>query len=198
MSKLIDIFKRIGEGLQHAHAAEYMTITQKGRQLDNASVYVKPVSVQTVVFDNETKDNRRRVGLFMGSELPAGIMTYAIDTCVSLKHELTVITFQTENTARALLKSYEQALKAANIDLKLVALTGDPISRLTRYLKSHPEIAFLACKDTGYLGHRTMNGPKDKSLLPVPVVVVVTKEGEAAKQLDQETRVSRNSEVKSA
>jgi hypothetical protein len=125
-------------------------------------------------------------------------MNYAIETCSNLKHELTVVTFQTENTARALLASYEQALQLANIDLKLVALTGDPISRLTRYLKSHPEIAFLACKDTGYLGHRYVNGQKDKNLLPVPVVVVVTKEGEAAQQLEKETQISENSNTKTA
>jgi hypothetical protein len=198
MSKLKNILKRIGDGLENAHAGENLGATQKGRQLNNAPVCVKPVNVQAITNNDGNTDNRRRVGLFMGSELPAGLMNYAIETCSNLKHELTVVTFQTENTARALLASYEQALQLANIDLKLVALTGDPISRLTRYLKSHPEIAFLACKDTGYLGHRYVNGQKDKNLLPVPVVVVVTKEGEAAQQLEKETQISENSNTKTA
>jgi hypothetical protein len=198
MSKLKNILKRIGDGLENAHAGENLGATQKGRQLNNSPVCVKPVNVQAITNNEGNTDNRRRVGLFMGSELPAGLMNYAIDTCANLKHELTVVTFQTENTARALLASYEKALQLANIDLKLVALTGDPISRLTRYLKSHPEIAFLACKDTGYLGHRYVNGQKDKNLLPVPVVVVVTKEGEAAQQLEKETQISENSNTKTA
>jgi len=198
MSKLKDILKRIGNGLEHAYAGENLSMTKKGRQLNNAPLYVTPVNVKAITNNDDNKDKRRRVGLFMGSELPAGLMNYAIETCASLNHELTVITFQTENTAHAILKSYEKVLQEANIDLKLVALTGDPIKRLTRYLKTHPEIAFLACKDTGYLGHRYINGPKDKNLLPVPVVVVMTKEGEAAKQLEKDIQVSENSEIKTA
>ena len=188
MSKLKNILKQMLDGFEHANAAEYLTMSQKSAQLSKstAQVYATPVTVETITHDAGS-NSRRRVGLFLGNQLPSEVMEYVIQTCISLKHELTVITFQTEKTARALLNGYEKALRDAGIDMKLVALNGDPISRLSRYLKSHPEIAFLACKDAGYLGHRYISGTRDTSLLPVPVVVVVTKEGEAASQLDKET-----------
>ena len=195
MSKLKDILKHMMNGFEHSTAGEYMTMRQKAAHLDNAPVYAKPVNVKTTVYEANSGSKRRRIALFLGSELPAEVMEYVIQTCTNLKHELTVITFQTENTARALLKGYEPALAEANIDFKLAPLTGDPIARLNRYLKSHPEIAFLACKDNGYLAHSYINGPKDKNLLPVPVVVVVTKQGEAAKQLDSNNQEAKNSKI---
>jgi hypothetical protein len=198
MSKLKNILKQMLNGFEHANAGEFMTMRQKAVHLNNAPVYAKPVSVEAITSDASEGGNRRRVGLFMGSELPEEVMNYTIQTCANLKHDLTVITFQTENTARALLKNYEQALLEAGISMKLKALTGDPISRLARYLKGHPEIAFLACKDTGYLAHRYINGPKDKNLLPVPVVVVVTKQGEAAQQFEEETKQGEKSDIKTA
>jgi hypothetical protein len=198
MSKLKDILKQMLNGFEHANAGENLTMRQKAAHLNNAPVYAKPVNVKPIGFDKSRDSGRRRVALFMGSELPSEVMDYTIQTCANLKHDLTVITFQTENTARALLKNYEQALLDAGINMKLKALTGDPITRLARYLKGHPEIAFLACKDTGYLANRYINGPKDKNLLPVPVVVVVTKQGEAAQQLEKETQSGSNSEIKTA
>jgi hypothetical protein len=198
MSKLKNILKQMLNGFEHANAGENLTMRQKAAHLNNAPVYAKPVNVEAMTFDADAKSGRRRVALFMGSELPGEVMDYVIQTCANLKHDLTVITFQTENTARALLRNYEQALLDQGISMKLKALTGDPISRLSRYLKSHPEIAFLACKDTGYLAHRYINGPKDKNLLPVPVVVVVTKQGEAAQQLEKETKQGDKSDIKIA
>ena len=53
---------------------------------------------------------------------------------------------------------------------------------LDRWLRSHPEIAFLACKDSGYLGSSYLNGRQSKNELPVPVVIVTTK-GEGAQAL---------------
>jgi len=187
MSTLKNILQQMMNGFEHANAGEYMSLRQKAAHLNNAPANATPVT-KTTSFDANVGSKRRRVALFIGSELPGVIMDYVIQTCVNLKHELTVITFQTENTTRALLKCYEPALTDAGIDMDLVALTGDPIARLNRYLKSHPEIAFLACKDTGYLAHRYMDGPKDKNLLPVPVVVIETKQGEATKQHPMETQ----------
>ena len=198
MSKLKNILKQMLNGFEHANAGENLTMRQKAAHLNNAPVYAKQVDVESITFEPSSGSNRRRVALFMGSELPGEVMDYVIQTCANLKHDLTVITFQTENTARALLKNYEQALLDAGISMKLKALTGDPISRLSRYLKGHPEIAFLACKDTGYLAHRYVNGPKDKNLLPIPVVVVVTKRGEAEQQLEKETQQSGQNETKTA
>lgn len=198
MSILKDILKRMGKGFEHAYSGENMSLKQKEKYLNNSSVYAKPVNVEAITFEASNGSNRRHVALFLGSELPAALMDYVIQTCTTLKHELTVITFQTEKTARNLLKLYEKNMQDAGIELTLVALTGDPISRLTRYLKGHPEIAFLACKDTGYIGHRYINGPKDKNLLPIPVVVVESKDGKEAKQLETNTNVVGNSETKIA
>ena len=56
------------------------------------------------------------------------------------------------------------------------SLTGDPLTGLRRYLRSHPEVAFLACKDAGYLGRSYLYGSQNqkKNYLPVPVVVITT------------------------
>ena len=70
-----------------------------------------------------------------------------------------------------------QALEAAGVDMQLESLTGDePVAGLRRYLRSHPEVAFLACKDAGYLGRSYLHGSQSqkKNTLPVPVVVITT------------------------
>jgi len=197
MSTLKHILQQMMNGFEHANAGEYMSMRQKAAHLNNAPVNAASESLQSTSLD-ATSAKRRRVALFLGSELPGEVMDYVMQTCQNLKYELSVITFQTENTANNLLKSYQSALADAGIDMKLVALTGDPIARLSRYLKSHPEIEFLACKDTGYLGHSYINGPKDKNLLPIPVVVVETKQGEAARRSTGETQATADSGSKIA
>ena len=184
MSILKDIFKQMMNGFQYENAGENMPLKHKVVYLDQSPRVAVPVTTE-VTAGVKPGNNVRHVALYMGSELPAEMMDYIMETCSSLKHALTVITFQTESTAKAMLKPYEKALKEAGIEMTLATLTGDPIARLKRYLKGHPEIAFLACKETGYLAHSYMNGPKDKSLLPVPVVVVVNKSEEG--KLLQET-----------
>jgi len=83
-----------------------------------------------------------------------------------------------------LLDPHRQALDAAGVEMELVTLGGEPVSGLRRYLRSHTEIAFLACKDTGYLGRSYLNSVKGKNSLPVPVVVVTTAT-EDSRVLDQ-------------
>ena len=60
--------------------------------------------------------------------------------------------------------------------MQLESLTGEPVAGLARYLRSHPEVAFLACKDAGYLGRSYVYGSQSqkKNSLPVPVVVITT------------------------
>ena len=117
----------------------------------------------------------RRIALYLGNELPPEVMDYVIQTCARVQHELTVLTFETENCARALLEPHRKALEAAGVDMKLVVLSSEqPIAGLKRYLRSHPEVAFLACKDTGYLGRSYLSGTRNQNSLPVPVVVVTT------------------------
>jgi hypothetical protein len=56
--------------------------------------------------------------------------------------------------------------------MEMVVLSGEPISGLKRYLRGHPEVAFVACKEAGYLGRSYLNGSQANNALPVPVVVV--------------------------
>jgi len=51
------------------------------------------------------------------------------------------------------------------------------------YLRRHPEVAFLACKDFGYLGRSYLNGTERQNALPVPVVIVASRSEGAEQQV---------------
>jgi len=177
MVKLTKVIKRMLNALASADAGEFLTLHQKtaylnqspgagnGLQADN----VAPVPTQAI-------RERQQVALYMGSELPAEIMHYVVQTCGRLKHGLTVLTFQSDSTAHVLLNPYADELAAAQIAMKIVPLAGDPVSGLARYLRRHSEVAFLVCKETGYLGRSFLNGRQRQDVLPVPVVLVATRE----------------------
>lgn len=194
MKKLTAILKTMMKGLEYAEGGEYLTPRQKGAYLDKAFGINPAIAIASHTSKTEATDNRRRrLALYLGSQLPKEVMDYVLQTCSNLKHDLTVITFETEGTVERLLAPYEKTLADAKIDVKIAALNGDPISRLTRYLRSHPEIAFLACKETGYLAHNYMKGGQNKTPLPVPVVVVVTKKHAAEeKLLTEQQQISKN------
>ena len=174
MAKLTEEIKRMLNALAYAHAGEYLSLHQKIDHLnqksgtDNAlqADFRAPVPVPT----QATRE--RQVALYMGSELPAEMMHYVVQTCGRLKHGLTVLTFQSDNTARALLSPYADELADAKIAMTIVPLTGEPVSGLARYLRRHPEVAFLVCKEIGYLGRSFLNGTQRQDILPVPVVLV--------------------------
>ena len=176
MTKLTDTLKQALNALASADAGEYLTLAQKtawlNRRLDRAES--APVRVAPVQTEDKVMTDRatRRLALYMGSELPADMMNYVLQTCTRLKHDLTVLTFQSERDARALLAPFQDTLTAEGIDLRLVTLSGDPVPGLSRYLRSHPEIAFLACRETGYLGRSFLYGTQRKNVLPVPVLLV--------------------------
>jgi len=180
MIKLTQEIKRMLNALAFADAGEYLTLRQKTDYLEhkpgasNAIEAATPTPIQSA-------PERQQVALYMGSELPADMMHYVVQTCGRLKHGLTVLTFQSDAAARALLSPYADELAAAGITSKTVLLTGDPVSGLARYLRRHPEVAFLACKETGYLGRSFLNGTQRQDILPVPVVLVATHEENAKK-----------------
>ena len=120
-------------------------------------------------------------------------MDYVISTCASLKHELTVLTFQSESAGMELLVPHMEALAEAGVEMNLVPLTGDPLTGLARYLRGHSEIAFLTCKDSGYLGRSYLKGMQRKDL-PVPVVVVTTA-GEGKGTLDKSTSIQNDNQA---
>ena len=178
MIKLTEEIKRMLNALACADAGEYLTLRQKTDYLNQKAGADNPIQVAASVQAQATSE-RRQVALYMGSELPADMMHYVVQTCGRLKHGLTVLTFQSDSAARALLSPYADELADAGIAMTTVLLTGDPVSGLARYLRRHPEVAFLACKETGYLGRSFLNGTQRQDILPVPVVLVATHEESA-------------------
>ena len=178
MKMLTETMKQMLDALAFADAGEYLTRREKSRVLGQKSGVIERAPFIPEPVKARSGSTARRVALYLGSELPPEVMDYVIQTCARLQHALTVLTFESENTARALLDPHRQALEAAGVEMELVTLSGDPMSG------SHPEIAFLACKDAGYLGRSYLNGAKGKNALPVPVVVVTTA-AESSGALDQ-------------
>jgi len=174
MKKLTETMKQMLDALAFAHAGEYLSGREKSRILSQRSGTIEKAPATPEPARVPASSSARRVALYLGSELPPEVMDYVIQTCSRLQHELTVLTFQSENTGRALMAPHRQALDAAGVDMELVTLSGESVSGLRRYLRGHPEVAFLACKDAGYLGHGYLNGTQSENALPVPVVVVTT------------------------
>ncbi|MGB5457137.1 MAG: hypothetical protein WBO18_14385, partial [Gammaproteobacteria bacterium] len=174
MKPLTDALKKMLNGLASADAGEYLTPRQKAAFFEDTDVTVVNATDEAPVLSEAaaTASTRRRIAMYMGSELPASIMNYVIETCSSLEHDLTVLTFESNSISNALLEPYTEILTGKGIEMQIVKLSGEPIPGLARYLRSHPEIAFMACKDTGYLGRSYMNSTQAKNALPVPVVVV--------------------------
>ncbi len=191
MNKLTEDIKRMLSALAFADAGEYLTLPQKDRVLKQGGIAVR---APTVAAANTAKPaiTRQQVALYMGSELPADMMNYVIQTCSRLKHGLTVLTFQPDNTARGLLDPYADALEAEGITMQVVTLSGDPVSGLTRYLRRHPEVAFLACNETGYLGRSFLSGAQRQDTLPVPVVLVAAHEDNLQSQAQESAPAGRS------
>lgn len=183
MKKLSETLKQMLDALALADAGEYLTRREKSHVLGQQSGVIQRAPYITDPLHTDAGSNVRRVALYLGSELPPEVMDYLVQTCARLGHELTVLTFETQNTARALLEPHQKTLDDAGVDMKLVTLTGDPVPGLARYLRGHPEVAFLACKDLGYLGRSYLSGTPRENALPVPLVIVASKSGAAEKPL---------------
>jgi hypothetical protein len=191
MIKLTEEIKRMLNALACADAGEYLTLRQKTYYLNQQAGAGKAIQADPPVPAQATSE-RQQVALYMGSELPADMMHYVVQTCGRLKHGLTVLTFQPDSVTRALLGPYADELANAGIALKTVLLTGDPVSGLARYLRRHPEVAFLACKETGYLGRSFLNGSQRQDILPVPVVLVTSHEERLSGAHSQPSPVAGN------
>lgn len=113
----------------------------------------------------------QQIGLYLGSELLPEVMHYVNATCVRLSPRLAVLTFQSEPDARALLKPYQAELDDAHINVQLTVLGGEPPAALIQALRKRPEIAFLICNESGYLGRGLKKGIVRQEAFPVPVVM---------------------------
>lgn len=184
MKPLTNALKKMLDGLAAADAGEYLTARQKTAYLDKTVRNVVQASDPApVISENAVKPRmRRRVAMYLGSELPAAMMDYIIETCISLDHDLTIVTFEAGTVVNTLITPYKERLAENNIAVETAKLSGEPIKGLARYLRSRSEIAFLACKNTGYLGNSYMNGNQLTNAIPVPVVVVVVDPAAAATQ----------------
>lgn len=169
----------MGNGFEHAHqesSNDYHSIHANQKTLKKATkeqIFTEPQ------LKSAAEAKRKYIGMYLGSELPEKMMTYVIETSQHLGHDLAVISFERNTTIDELLAPYAETLEENNIKLKKVKLTGQPISELKKYLKNHRDIAFLACKDSGFLGRSYMSGDHAKLNLPVPLVVVTTDQDES-------------------
>lgn len=186
--KLTHDIKRMLDALAYANAGDYLTLPQKDRILLGCPV---PASTPgTAAMAPPAPPARRpQVGLYLGSELSADVMHYVTQTCARLRHDLTVLTFESETEARALLAPYQALLDKAGTGLSFVVISGEPPAALAGALRRRPEIAFLVCNEAGYLGHSLMAGTQGKDVVPVPVVMVATNQASARQTRDERRAV---------
>ena len=135
MKKLTEAMKQMLDALAFAHAGDYLTRREKARVLNQASGQVITAPPAPEPVNAPARRNARRIALYLGSELPSDVMEYVIQTCARLQRELTVLTFQGENTGRALLAPHREALKAAEA---LDQLGRSPTPTLLGMLKDGP------------------------------------------------------------
>jgi hypothetical protein len=174
MKKMTQEIKRMLEALALANAGDNLTRREMARLIaGNPVPLAKPDAPVT-------KTQQPQVGLYLGSELPADVMQYVVQTCTRLKHGLTVLTFQSETEAQALLAPFQSALDAAGIAPRVSVLTGEPPASLIHALRKRPDVAFLICNESGYLGRGLLKGTVRQDAIPVPVVMVAG--GDAALQ----------------
>jgi hypothetical protein len=199
MKKLTEGLKKMLDALAYAHAGEHLSRREKMQVLpsNNDIIHIEPTPVAEAVAASHIQ--ARKIALYLGSELPQEVMDYVIETCASLEHEMTVLTFETEAKAKSLIEPHLAAIAQAGINYELVTLQGTPVTGLARYLKRHSEVAFMACKEAGYLARTIMHGPK-KNVLPVPVVVVTTKKQDGRSNKEENSNISaeESSNIKTA
>lgn len=179
--KLTQEIQHMLNALAYANVGENLTLRQKDRALAGSTA---PVAAATPAAHPAS---RPQVGLYLGSELPADVMQYVIQTCSRLRHDLCVLTFQSQNEADALLAPYREALDAAGIRTELNLLAGEPPAALVHALRKRPDVAFLICNESGYLGRSLLKGSVRRDAIPVPVVLVAAQETATTRQTPAET-----------
>ncbi len=117
---------------------------------------------------------RKQVGLYLGAALEPEVLRYAAETCQQLDAALTVITFQTEDTARSLLAPYLDGLGRSGVVWRIARLSGEPRASLVRFLKGEPRMLFLLATEAGFLGQTLLSGAGRRVDLGLPIVLVAT------------------------
>ncbi len=158
--------RQILDALAYAYAGDYLSLSQKHAVLSGTSTVARVAEFSAPA----AKSSQARIGLYLGSELSEEVMQYVTRTCVEMHYQLTILTLQSQKDTEALLAPYRTLLDASDLKPTIVTLSGDPLRGLTTALRRQPDIAFLVCNETGYLGRSMLNGTQNQ--LPVPVVLV--------------------------
>jgi hypothetical protein len=174
MKKMTQEIKRMLEALALANAGDNLTLRQKSRLLAGTPAPVGKTEAPVAKFQ------QAQVGLYLGSELSADVMQYVVQTCSRLKHGLSVLSFQSESEVQGLLAPFQDTLAEAGIEMRVTILTGEPPAALAHALRRRPEVAFLICNESGYLGRGLIKGTVRQDSMPVPMVLVASKAGTAS------------------
>lgn len=194
MKILRETLEVMKKGFAHSHVGDYLTGSEKLKAIadvDASASAQRNLLAQQTKEAAKTKTKRQSIAMYLGSELPAHLMDYMIETCISLDHDLKVLTFESSNVSQELLEPYQAVLAEKNITMQKTKLTGNPMAELNRHLKGHPEIVFLACRDSGFIGRSYLSGNPAKINLSVPVVVVSEDNATNTMSLDNTDNVTQ-------
>jgi hypothetical protein len=178
--KLTQEIKRMLDALALANAGDNLTRRQKSRLIAGKSAPLSKMEAPAA------KIQQPQVGLYLGSELSAEVMQYVVQTCTRLKHGLSVLSFQAESEVQALLAPYQDTLAEHGIEMRVSILTGEPPAALVHALRRRPDVAFLICNESGYLGRGLIQGTVRQDSMPVPVVLVAAGDAAAARPVHDE------------
>jgi hypothetical protein len=179
--KLTQEIKRMLDALALANAGDNLTRRQKSRLIAGKPAPLSKTEVPMA------KTQQPQVGLYLGSELSADVMQYVVQTCTRLKHGLSVLSFQAESEVQTLLAPYQGTLAENGIEMRVAILTGEPPAALVHALRRRPEVAFLICNESGYLGRGLITGTVRQDSMPVPVVLVAAGDAAAARPVHDES-----------
>ena len=174
---LPNAIRQILDALAYANAGDYLTMSQKRAVLSGTPSVARAAEFATPAAISA----HARIGLYLGSELSADVMQYVVRTCGQMRYQLSILTQQSQKDTEALLMPYRTLLDEAGLSPTIIPLSGDPVRALSTALRRQPDIAFLVCNETGYLGRSMLNGTQNQ--LPVPVVLV--SQGDVAVKSEQ-------------
>ena len=173
--KLTKQVKKALAALAYADASELLSGAEKERVLrgqgkagDAPPRPAKPAPTAGV------PSIQTQIGLYVGASLDEPVVRYVADSCKRLNAVLTLVTFQSKEATRALLAPYQAELGRDGIAWRIVCLSGEPRQALERYLRRESRMAFLACSESGFLGHIVLADGRRPDL-GLPLVVVAGK-----------------------
>jgi hypothetical protein len=182
MKRLTAQLKKALAALAYADAGEMLPGVDKDQVLGisakpgSAAPATTPVSPRPAAKVTPLPGLTHQVGLYLGATLDPAVVRYASDTCREMNAALTIVTFQSENTARELLEPHLSELGRACVVWRIARLQGEPRSSLTRYLRHERRMLFLICSEAGFLGHEMLGGGSRRMDLGLPIVLVTAED----------------------